>query len=91
MKVVILEFIFFNFVHYFFKALLLLRASAEEILSIDQVSVQWKVEALEKTQKECIQLLTEELENNRSVVAFFTPIEAPSIEIVFTEEMGRGM
>ena len=76
----------------FFKALLLLRASAEEILSIDQVSdIQWKVEALEKTQKECIQLLTEELENNRSVVALFTPIEAPSIEIIFTEEMGRGM
>ena len=87
MKVVILEFIFFNFVHYFFKALLLLRASAEEILSIDQVSdIQWKVEALEKTQKECIQLLTEELENNRSVVAFFTPIEAPSIGIIFTKE-----
>ena len=70
---------------------MLLRASAED-LSIDQVSdIQWKVEALEKTQKECIQLLTEELENNRSVVALFTPIEAPSIEIIFTEEMGRGM
>ena len=71
---------------------MLLRASAEEILSIDQVSdIQWKVEDLEKTQKECIQLLTQELENKKSLVAFFTPIEAPSIEIVFTEEMGRGM
>ena len=69
-----------------------MRASATELLSIDMVSdIQLRVEALEKTQKECIQLLTEELENNRSVVAFFTPIEAPSIGIIFTEEMGRGM
>ena len=69
-----------------------LRASAEEILTIDQVSdIQWKLEDLEKTQKECIQLLTQELENNRSLVALFTPIEASSVEIVFTEEMGRGM
>ena len=39
--------------------------------------IQWRVEALEETQKECNQLLTEELEENRSGVALFKKIEAP--------------
>ena len=57
---------------------MLLWASAAELQDVDQVSdIQWRVEALEETQKECIQLLTEELEKNRSGVALFKKIEAP--------------
>ena len=78
---------------------MLLRASATELLSIDMVSdIQLRVEALEKTQKDCIQLLNEELEEKRSVVALFMSIKTPSIEIhprptviFFTEEEGGGL
>ena len=57
---------------------MLLWASAAELQDVDQVSdIQWRVEALEETQKECIQLLTEELEENRSGVALLKKIEAP--------------
>ena len=52
---------------------MLLWASAAELQEIDQVSdIQWRVDALEETQKECIQLLTEELEESRSGVALLT-------------------
>ena len=56
---------------------MLLWTSAAELQDIDQVSdIQWRVEALEETQKECNQLLTEELEENRSGVALLKKIEA---------------
>ena len=44
-------------------------ACASDLLNIDEVSdIQRRLEALEETQKECIQLLTEELEENKSIV-----------------------
>ena len=61
---------------------MLLWASAAELQEIDQVSdIQWRVDALEETQKECIQLLTEELEESRSGVALLKTIEAPFFEV----------
>ena len=75
---------------------MLLWTSAAELQDIDQVSdIQWRVEALEETQKECIQLLNEELGKNKSGVALLKKIEASFIEvdplptvIFFTEEIG---
>ena len=58
--------------------------------------IQWRVDALEDTQKDCIQLLDEELEKNRSGVALLKKIEAPFFAVdplptvfIFTEEIGN--
>ena len=57
-------------------------ASAKDLLYIDEVSeIEMRVEALVETQEECIQLLTEELEQNTSRVAYFKKIKASNVDI----------
>ena len=53
--------------------------SAKDILYIEEVSeIQMRVEDLLETQEECIQLLTEELEQNTIRAAYFKKIKASS-------------
>ena len=57
-------------------------ASAKDLLYIDEVSeIEMRVEALVETQEECIQLLTEELEQNTSRAAYFKKIKASNVDI----------
>ena len=57
-------------------------ASAKNLLYIDEVSeIEIRVEDFVETQEECIQLLTEELEQNTSRAAYFKKIKAANIDI----------
>ena len=57
-------------------------SSAKDLLYIDEVSeIEIRVEDFVETQEECIQLLTEELEQNTSRAAYLKKIGASNIDI----------